>query len=312
MADLASNVNAFNDMSLTLQGWGLDSLKQPLIDYIVENGADDVNRLMLWMYDRPEFKARFPAMADLAAKGEAISPDQYMAQEKAYTQVLRRYPIAASFFDQPEKDFHKLIAGQVSPQELSDRMENGYKKVANADPAVRQAFSEYFGVKGDDALAAYFIDPGKSMDVIVHQAKQAEIGGAAKMTVGNLDLNYAADLANRGVGFNEALTGFRKIQASKALFESMDGEATVGNTAISFTGGPTQTEGVQGYNPINTIGEIVASNTASLGADLVWGTNVRNQEMLQNRLAARKAQFEAPSQTATVNKLGETNLGSAD
>jgi hypothetical protein len=308
IADVYKFTNPGNDLTSQLKSWGLESLQTAFEQYVVENGTDDTNSMMLWLYERPEFEKRFPALKELSAKGQAISPADYVAKEQAYTSVLRQYPIASKFFDDPAKDFHNLIASGVSPQELNDRMENGYKRVTTADPKVREAFKEYFGVKGDDALAAYFIDPEKSKTTIVQQAQEAEIGAAAKMTFGKLDLSYASNLAQKGIGFDQALAGFQKMQASKGLFEANMSEANIGNPEMHFMTDLNAPKPGQSQAPSL---DIAASNTASLAADYAFGVNTNNQEALRLRLAQRKAEFEGQAQNVGTNKAGETNIGSA-
>jgi hypothetical protein len=301
IADVYKLTNPGNDLTSLLKDWNLSSIQTKFEQFVVENGTDDTNSMMLWLYDQPEFQKRFPALKELSAKGQAISPQDYIAKEQAFTTVLRQYPIAASFFDDPAKDFHTLIGAGVSPQELTSRMEDGYKRVASASPEVRAAFGDYFGVKGDDALAAYFIDPDKSKTVIVQQAQEAEIGGAARMTLGNLDLSYASNLVQKGIGFDQALAGFQKMQASKSLFDQGIGEAQIGNQ---------QTFEFVGSGPKDSF-TISAANPASLAADLAFGVNTDNQQALRERLGQRKAQFDGQAQTTQVNKLGETSIGSA-
>jgi hypothetical protein len=307
LSDVYKITNPGNDLTSQLKAWGLESLQTAFEQYVVQNGTDDTNGMMLWLYNRPEFKQRFPALEALSKKGQAISPADYITKEQSYAAVLRQYPIAGKFFDDPATDFHKLIENGVSSTELSERMENGYKQVASASPEIRAAFGEYFGVKGDDALAAYFIDPEKSKTTIIQQAQEAEIGAAAKMSIGNLDLNYAKSLVSKGIGYDQALAGFQKMQQSKSLFETAMGEVAIGNTANQ----PIPDSGVN-KNQQEQVSNTTVSNNASLAADFLFGVNTNNQEQLQTRLKQRVSQFQGETQNTNTNKQGETNLGKAD
>jgi hypothetical protein len=223
-----------------------------------------------------------------------------MRLEGEYRSVMKSSGVPTKFFDKPD-DFTKLIEGDINPDEFRDRLVNGYDKVAKTDPLVRQAFKNYFGVEGDAALAAYFIDPEKSTPELLRRAQEAQIGAAAEKSIGKIDLTYASRLAEMGVSYKQATDSFTKLSSMSSLFETGLGETTIGTQKdMEFVG--------RGPNSSFTIS---ADTNAELAADLEFGVNAENRRLLMERLGQRTAQFEGEFQAATVNKQGETNLGSA-
>jgi hypothetical protein len=304
--------NALAYLTKFLDTYGLGSRGSKAWDYIVANGATDPDRMMIWLYDQPEFKTRFPALAELQAKGRAITPAQYINLEQTYTQTLRAAGYVGNYFNNPE-DFHSLIGNEVSPAEFQARINDGYAKVAGADPQVRDAFKQYFGVEGDTALAAFFIDPERSKDQLLKAAQTAEIGAAAKQSSFNLNSDYASKLAGMGVSYSQALSGFNKMVADKSLFERSAGETQI--TASGVGGGvDLSTAGtVDGLNHPNVATDTsTTDNSSMLAADYAFGTDPQVKKELETRLAMRMAQASGTKEVVSVDKVGKTGVGIED
>jgi hypothetical protein len=301
-----------------LDQYGLGALKDRLWSYIVDQGVDDENRLMLWVAEQPEYKARFPAMESLAAKGRAISPAQYIQLERSYAQVMHEFGVPAKFFDD-KGDFTALITNEVSPAELQSRVQDGFAKVANADPQVRAAFRNYFGVAGDAALAAFFIDPNRAAPKLEAAAKAAEVAGAAANMQIDLGLNEADRLARMGVSYDKAMDGFQKLSLARNLFARGVNETAVlpGATPESdlrFGDLPNE----QGYTPPgpaqgpSSPAPGSSDEQTRLGVGYVFGTDGGVQRDLERRLQQRRAENFAETPNVTVDRQGRTGLGTAE
>lgn len=316
MAEDQNTLDAFARTKVLLKdnlglklGTGPNSLDNRLWNHIQEFGGDD-NALLLWIYEQEEFKQRYPALEKLKAKGRAITPGQYQQLESSYRSAMKTSGVPSKFFDKAD-DFTDLIVADVNPDEFRQRLVDGYDKVAKTDPLVRQTFKDYFGIEGDAALAAYFIDPDRSTPELLRRAQEAQIGAAAKNSLGKIDLNYASRLAEMGVSYKQATDSFAKLSSMSSLFETGLGETQVGEKPqvlnfmndVGVAPGGTQ-------SPI--IKPVVAGDTkAELAADFAFGVNSKNQKELELRLAQRKSQFDGESQQTSVNKQGETGIGSA-
>ena len=319
--------NAFAYIEERLKTFGLGNMTQKVWNYIIENGVEDDNRTMLWLYEQPEFKQRFPAFEALQKKYRGIQPAQYIELERQYTQTMRSAGLSASFFDNPN-DFTALIENDVSQAEFQERVDNGFKKVNEADPAVREAFRQYFGVEGDAALAAFFIDPDRSAPKLAKAAQMAELGGAASTMGVQINADYAEKLTRLGVSQAQALAGFQKMQQQRSLFAASINETAVvpqrtgmSDTTRALRGEsqfspavmpPGSKQGSVGKTGPNVQDTSTMTTENQLGADYVFGTDVEVQRQLERRLAKRKAEASSVSQQVSANRQGQTSIGTAD
>src|SRR5690606_26025042 len=106
-----------------------------------------------------------------------------------------------------------------------ERVQNGYQQVAYAAPEVREVFADYFGARGDNALAAFFIDPDRAAPVLRNMVTEAQIGGAGRQQGLMIDLATAARLRGTGVTEDEARQGFAAVRELDPLFTETVTEA---------------------------------------------------------------------------------------
>jgi hypothetical protein len=316
------------ELNQTLKAFGLDGMSERVKKYIIENGTDDPTRIRLWLMEQPEFKTRFPAMEKLSKAGRAISPEEYIQAEQQYIGVMRQAGLNPEFFDEdPGKSgvqFHKLIENEVLPEEFRMRVQDGFNRVANADSSIRNAFKNYFGLEGDQALAAFFIDSERAAPALVKAASAAEMGAAASKNNLNIDLNYATRLAEQGVSYQQAQEGMRRVSQLSALFTGGIGETAVVSGGVPQSELPEAVDPDRGSREINIAGNKFNANQNSnqlgsagstedqLGVDYVFGTNVQTQKELEMRLAKRKAQSSGTSQQVVSDRQGRTAIGTAE
>lgn len=178
--------------------------------------------------DTPEFQTRFPAIAAREAAGlSPLSPAEYVAYEQAATQLFRTSGLPAGFYDD-KADFTALLAADVSVAELNDRIAtDGFRRVVDAPPQVRDAFAEFFGPQGDAALAAFFIDPERAVPVLQRMATQADIAGRALASGGlDLDAARAGELADFGITGLQVQQAAANVAEQAALFRESVSEGT--------------------------------------------------------------------------------------
>lgn len=180
MNDPNKSAFAYAEQFLSEFGFGPE-LAGRLQKYMEDHGVTDPNQLKLWIYQQPEFDKRFPAIKQLQdGSKNVITPADYIAYENKFAELAKRSGLDW-LYNSTEgrgKDLvTKLLVEGVSPDELASRIQDGYLKVKGATPEVRDAMRQYFGVKGDAALAAYFLDPGATEDILLKQAEMAGIAG---------------------------------------------------------------------------------------------------------------------------------------
>ena len=202
-----------------------------------EVNIEDEGALIYSIREEEAYKKRFAANQARIEKGLAeLLPSSYLELEDAYRRVLSNNGMPPGFYDS-EDDFTQFIANDISVQELQNRIQQGYRLVADADPEVRRKMEELYGVSEGD-LAAYFIDPNRARPLLVaadyqRQARAAQIAARAQEQAGiRLEGGLAEDLARRGVTQEEAMAGFGEIGALGELRQRFAGEEDITEQGI--------------------------------------------------------------------------------
>src|SRR5690606_5955674 len=122
------------------QNYGLPrSLADWAYNVLVEGASG--SELIQRMYERPEFRERFRALFEyqrLNPNLPAISPADVLEYERQAAAIMRAAGMPPQFYDH-WSDFVDLIARGVSLQELAERVQEGFERVATAPRAVREA-----------------------------------------------------------------------------------------------------------------------------------------------------------------------------
>ena len=277
--------DARNTIKAVLATYGLGDLSDYLYG-VYAKGEVDINNpdaLIFAIRGQEAYQKRFAANAARAKKGLAeLDPASYLQLENSYRQLLQSNGLPPGFYDQTE-DFTALLEGDVSPQELQTRVQEGFRAVQDADPEVKRQMQELYGVN-EAGLAAYFLDPEKAAPILTRQAEAAKIAARAKEQ-GNIQLLSATaeEIAARGISAQEAQAGFTAMGLQKGLYTEMMGEQAL-----------TQQEKVG----------------AALGYD------VEAQRKLAERKGIRKAAFQGGGTftrtTGQTSGTTQTGLGVAE
>lgn len=193
------------DMLNTVKGW-------------IVNGYS-TDRVKLEIPNTPQFQQQFPEYkARIDAGLPPMSPVDILNYRSSATQLLRDAGLPPGFYDSPD-DFVDLVVKNLSPAELQGRIKDGYASVANAPQAVQDTFAEYFGAKGPDMLATFFLDPTKGGDFIQKAVTEAKIGGAGSQYGFNINQSAAEAYAAQGITGAQAQQGFQQADQMKPLAE---------------------------------------------------------------------------------------------
>jgi hypothetical protein len=224
--------DALKTLAGYLRPYGLDV--QDVIDaawlFAQENPglADNENMIINSARDTKTYKDRFSGNAARVAKGlPELSPGSYLQYEEGYRQKLRASGMPIGFYD-TQQDFAKFIGNDTDPDELSQRITLGYKAVKDADPQIVAEMKRLYMVD-DASLAAFFIDPEKSKDIVLRQAQAAQIAAEAQTQAQmQLSAQEAESISLQGIDPTEARKAFAGLSASKELFDTtMAGEETI-------------------------------------------------------------------------------------
>jgi len=274
--------DAFSRLRALLSRFGLSELERTVEGIITSGSVDisDPNAIIFAIRGEGAYKRRFAANEARVRKGLAeLDPASYIGLEDAYRELMRANGLPAGFYDQ-QSDFQKLIEGDVSAAELQTRIEQGYRRVRDADPEVRRQMRELYNVD-DQALTAYFLDPEKATPLLERQARAAEIAARGREQ-GRLQLTatQAEELAARGITAEEAQARFAERGALEGLYTPMTGEQAISD---------------------------------ELGA--TFGYDVQARQALERRRQQRLAEFQAGGQfartTGATSGTVETGAGLA-
>lgn len=219
MSEADKNASAI--IQQTLARFGLGSLGAWAWKEWKEGKA--IDQIYLDMRERKEYKERFPAMAALSAKGNAISENDYVNLETTYKQIMHQAGLPDGFYDSPE-DFTRLIAGQVAPTELKTRVDLASQAALTAPAETRAALKDLYGLS-EGQLTAYWLDPDKALPIIQQQFVAAQSSGTAmRAGYGALTQEEAERVATYGLSQDQTDKGFSDLVRERELFGNLPGE----------------------------------------------------------------------------------------
>lgn len=200
----------FESMGLTFDG----ELNQLITDAMTAGyGPDKIDLIMPELQKTQAFKKRFPGFSDRISNGyNAISLGDYLNLENQYHRILQESGLPAGFYDDPS-DFGAWIAGDVSPQELTTRVQIATDAAQKIDPTARNLMAQFYGLSTGD-LASYFLDQSRALPVIQRQYQTANIAAhAAKAGFAVSDLSRYERLTDAGLSPEQAAQGYGTIRA---------------------------------------------------------------------------------------------------
>lgn len=217
----AISQDALARLTQILNQYGLGSLTQWALEKL-RQGASEA-QILIELYDQPAFKQRFPAIDARKNNGlTPVSPSEILEYEQRVNQLLRMSGLGQMFGG--SLNAQDLLAKDVSIAELSYRIEQGYMKVQSAPQVVRDAFKLYFGVNGDSAMAALFLDPNIAAPELQKMAMTAYAGGVGMQYGVGLGESKARQIADLGLSEGQIWQGFRSLDAISPLFSETLGE----------------------------------------------------------------------------------------
>jgi len=207
-----------------LAKFGLESLEDKIGD-LMARGITSESSVMFELRETESFKKRFSANLKRAAAGlPQLQPSTYVAMERIYSETMKSNGMDR-YFNRPEI-IQSLLEGDVSPQELQARIQNGYRRVQEADPATREQMKKLYNVDDSD-LAAYFLNPAETMPILTRRAEAAKLAARAQEGGTQLTAMTAEELASRGITEQQAQEGFGSMARRRGLYETMAGEEDI-------------------------------------------------------------------------------------
>jgi hypothetical protein len=212
--DKGKRQSAYDLLYSEFDQYGLGSLVAPLKD-LITSGASP-SEFTIRLRETDAYKKRFVANEARIKNGlRALSESEYIRNEDAYQEVMRRRGLPESYYSRGDmgiqKGFEALLAGDVSSTELEDRIVTAQDRVLNANPEVAQALKAFYpGISNGDILA-YSLDPANALNAIKRKITTAEIGGAAARSGLTTNVEDAGYLERYGVTKGQAEQGYGVI-----------------------------------------------------------------------------------------------------
>jgi antitoxin component HigA of HigAB toxin-antitoxin module len=213
------------------------------------------------IYNSDAYKTRFAAneairkrMAD--GKGmpgdKLLSPYEYIQTENQYRTIMQEASLPTGFYDQQE-DFTKFIENNMSPAELTERVNIAKQALQSADTQIIKSLQDYYGLSTGD-LTAYMLDKDKAFNLIdsrmkytTEEAKKmytsAEIGGAALRAGTMAGKGFAEEIytAGKASQAEQAFQGVGRDQENyqrlMQLYGDTAGQEDLAREALALAGG---------------------------------------------------------------------------
>jgi hypothetical protein len=230
--------DARTTMAAVLDTYGLGDLSDFVYNEIIAKETVNINNpdaIIFAIREQPAYKKRFAGnAARLKAGLSELDPASYIALENQFRQTLQSNlgPEMLSVYGTQET-FQELIEGDVSPSELNERIQQGYRAVADADPGVKEQMRTLYGVT-EGQLVGYFLDPTKAAPLLTRRAQAANIA-ARGFEQGGIQLSgqFAEDLARRGISEQQARAGFAEVGALGELRQTFAGETALSSEQLA-------------------------------------------------------------------------------
>lgn len=155
------------------------------------------------------YTKRFSANVERIRAGKpALSEGQYLTAERSYAQALRSLGVPRLA---TRDNFSKFIAGDVSADEVVDRVTTAVNRVQNAPQETKDALSRFYPNLSALDIAEAVLDPEVSLPALKRQIAAAEIGGSALRAGLKTTRERAEQLQTLGVTEEQAQAGYQQI-----------------------------------------------------------------------------------------------------
>jgi|SRR6187549_283382 len=227
-------------MALTelFKQYGLETLAPQIIKMIQSGFSSDT--IAIQLQETKEYKKRFAANERRIKAGlPALAPNEYLATERSYRQIMSQAGLPIGFYDQTS-DFENFLAMDVSPTEVKSRVDTVTDAINKAPKATKDYFKQWYG-EGD--MIAFALDPKRAQPLIDQRIKAAEAAAIAQQGGGYLDQANAETIGASGASFGDISTGVGFIANEQKTTDKLSsiygGEDVTTNDLVQevFTGG---------------------------------------------------------------------------
>jgi len=149
-----------------------------------------------------EYQAIFRGNYDPESGQVRMTESNYFASKAKFDATLISVGLNPDPF---EDEWIRALEGDVSPTEMTGRIESAYERIIEWAPEIRQFYSDTYGIDMTDAaIVGSVLSPRIGEELISKQMTMAEIGGEAATRGFNIGKDLAEELYNRQLGRSDA------------------------------------------------------------------------------------------------------------
>lgn len=198
----AARQSAYDLLYNQFKQYGLESLVESIKGLIEKDVSP--SQFTIELRNSPAYLKRFAANAQRIKAGyRALDEGTYLALEDSYQNLMRNYGLPASYWEKGElgaqPGFEKLIAGNVDPIELEQRLIQAVDQIEKGPKEYMDAIKQFYPEISRSDLLSYVLDPANALKAIQSKVKAAQIGGEYLRAGLGTQLNRAEELARGGV-----------------------------------------------------------------------------------------------------------------
>ena len=210
----AGRKSAFDILREEFNRYGLGFMVEDSVALAKSGVSEDEYSIKL--RSLPSYTQRFGANAAREKAGlSALTPAEYLSLEDQFQRTMRQYGLPKSFYEKTgignQAELDALIAADVSPAELEDRIQIAVENVNNASPETLKALEDFYPGISKANIVAYVLDPQRALPLIQRQVRAAELGGEALRAGLATGLERAQELEKMGITQKQAREGFQAI-----------------------------------------------------------------------------------------------------
>jgi hypothetical protein len=162
------------------------------------------------------------------ANRATLSPAEIVNNVVAYQRILKNVTGLSDRFWSDEQ-MTKYFVNDISPTELTKRVNDAQARIAAADPQYKATVKAYYGM--DDAeILGFVLDPTIGEEELAKRQTAAAIGASAAKSNISVSRQRAEELASLGISETQAVAGYGQV--SKNL-ESSQKLASIYNQDIT-------------------------------------------------------------------------------
>lgn len=228
--ETAQRTDAFQTIVNAFKTYGIEGIADTVFSLMADPTIGENQAIYKMKYDtsinpntgRPwneAYSKRFAANAERIKAGKpALSEGEYLTAERSYARALQGLGVSRLA---TRTNFDKFIAGDVSVDEVVDRVTTAVNRIQNAPKETKDALAQFYPKLSVLDIAEAMLDPEISLPALKRQIVAGEIAAGAAMaglTVGGIPIKdiaaqkaRAEELATYGVTGEAARQGFQTV-----------------------------------------------------------------------------------------------------